>query len=119
MFMPGANATGGRMVPPGNLSLRKELWLNVCLGADPRSVGIALTDGLCDSGGIILAEDLHDCGRWAVPLLNYNLAFSLQLRKRTENLSQRRHYSLCRLGSHFRSSLGWTVEYQSSSVTRG
>jgi hypothetical protein len=38
--------------------------------------------------GITLAEGLHDWGRRAVPLLNYTLAFALQLRKITENLSQ-------------------------------
>jgi hypothetical protein len=47
-------------------------------------------------------EGLHDWGRQAVPLLNYTLAFSLQLRKSTENLSQGSRvlgdYSLCRLG---------------------
>jgi hypothetical protein len=38
--------------------------------------------------GIILAEGLHDWGMRAVPLFSYTLAFSLQLRKSTENLSQ-------------------------------
>jgi hypothetical protein len=37
---------------------------------------------------ITLAEGLHDWGRGALPLLNYALAFALQLRKSTENLSQ-------------------------------
>jgi hypothetical protein len=46
--------------------------------------GIALAEGLSDfGGGIILAEGLHDWGMRAVPL-----AFALQLRKSTENLSQ-------------------------------
>jgi hypothetical protein len=31
--------------------------------------------------GITLAEGLHDWGRQAIPLLNYTLAFALQLRK--------------------------------------
>jgi hypothetical protein len=39
-------------------------------------------------GEITLAEGLHDWGRPTVPLLNYTLAFALQLRKSTENLSQ-------------------------------
>jgi hypothetical protein len=39
-------------------------------------------------GEITSAEGLHDFGRRAVPLLNYTLAFALQLRKSTENLSQ-------------------------------
>jgi hypothetical protein len=53
-------------------------------------------------GEITSAEGLHDWGRRAVPLLNYTLAFALQLRKRTENLSQCSRvvgdYSLRRLG---------------------
>jgi hypothetical protein len=43
--------------------------LGGCLGVEPRKFGIALTEGLCD---------------WE----NYILAFALQLRKITENLSQ-------------------------------
>jgi hypothetical protein len=39
-------------------------------------------------GEIILAEGLHDWGMRAVPLFSYTLAFALQLRKSTENLSQ-------------------------------
>jgi hypothetical protein len=35
-----------------------------------------------------LAEGLHDWGMRAVPLFGYTLAFVLQLRKSTENLSQ-------------------------------
>jgi hypothetical protein len=50
---------------------------------------IAMPEGFCDLGGIILAEGLYDWGRWAVPpFFNYTLAFALQLRKSTENLSQ-------------------------------
>jgi hypothetical protein len=37
--------------------------------------------------GIILAEGLHDWGRWAVLILNCTLAFALQLRKSTASLS--------------------------------
>jgi hypothetical protein len=40
-----------------------------------------LADGLCGLGEITLAEGLHDWGRRAVPFLNYNLAFALQLRR--------------------------------------
>jgi hypothetical protein len=51
--------------------------------------GIALAEGLSDFGGvIILAEGHNDCGMRAVPLFSYTLAFALQLRKITENLSQ-------------------------------
>jgi hypothetical protein len=41
-------------------------------------------------GEITLAEGFHDWGRLTVPLLDYTLAFALQLRKSTENLSQGR-----------------------------
>jgi hypothetical protein len=30
-----------------NLSFAKELWLDGCLGVEPRKVGIALAEGLC------------------------------------------------------------------------
>jgi hypothetical protein len=39
-------------------------------------------------GTIILAEGLRDWGRRAMPLFSYTLAFALQQRKSTENLSQ-------------------------------
>jgi hypothetical protein len=59
--------------------------------------------------GATLAEGLHDWGRHAVPLLIYTLAFALQPRKSTENLSQFRRvvgeYSLRRLVRLFRDSL--------------
>jgi hypothetical protein len=75
------------------------------------------------SGGINLAEDLHDWGRRAVPLLNYTLAFAFQLRKSTENLRHGSRVvgdcSLRQIGRFFRDSLDWPAERQSSSVTRG
>jgi hypothetical protein len=53
-------------------------------------------------GGNTSAEGLHDWGRRVVPLLNYTLAFALQLRESTENLCQCSRvvgdYSLRRLG---------------------
>jgi hypothetical protein len=74
-------------------------------------------------GGGTLTEGLHDWGRRAVTLLNYNLAFALQLRKSTENPSQGSRVvgdnSLGRLGGLFRDSLGWPAEHQSTSFTRG
>jgi hypothetical protein len=36
---------------------------------------------------INLAEGLHDWGKLAVPLLNYTLAFALQMKKTMENFS--------------------------------
>jgi hypothetical protein len=62
-------------------------------------------------------------GRRAVPLLNYTLAFALQLRKSTENVCQGSRvvgdYSQRRLGWLLKDSLGWPAENQSTSVTRG
>jgi hypothetical protein len=92
-----------KIIPSGNLSFVKRILVGGSLGVEPRSVGIALADGLCDLGGeITLAEGLHDWGRRAVSLLNYTLEFALQLRKSTEKLSQGSRvvgdYSLRRLG---------------------
>jgi hypothetical protein len=54
----------------------------------PRSLtltdGIALAEGLCDLGEIVLAEDLLDWGGGLCPLFNYILTFTLQLSKITE-----------------------------------
>jgi hypothetical protein len=74
-------------------------------------------------GEISLAEDLHDWGRRAVPVLDYTLAFSLQLRKNTGNLTQgsrvakRLHVTPTWLSS--RDSLGWPAARQFTSITRG
>jgi hypothetical protein len=63
-------------------------WMDF-LGVEPTSVGFALFEGLCDLGG-----GNHLCWRptWlerrAIPLINYTLAFALQLKKSTENLRQ-------------------------------
>jgi hypothetical protein len=55
MFVVGAVATGGKVNPSGNLfSLQKELWLDGCLGVEPRRGGIVLAEGLSDFGGGII-----------------------------------------------------------------
>jgi hypothetical protein len=36
------------IIPSGNVSFAKGLWLDGSLGVEPTSVGIALADGLCD-----------------------------------------------------------------------
>jgi hypothetical protein len=60
MFRLGAATTGGRVILLGNLSFTKEVCLDGCLGVEPRTVGIAFTENLCELGeGIILAEG-HD-----------------------------------------------------------
>lgn len=42
MFRIGAVGTGGNVNPSGNLSFRKELWLDGCLGVEPRRDGLTL-----------------------------------------------------------------------------
>jgi hypothetical protein len=50
--------------------------------------GIALAEGLCEFGGLVLAEVPRDWLRLAVPLFQLYPGMSLHLRKNTENLSQ-------------------------------
>jgi hypothetical protein len=54
------------------------------MGVEPRRDEIALAKGLCN----VEDEGLHDWGRPIVPPFQIYLAFALQLRKCTENLSQ-------------------------------
>jgi hypothetical protein len=53
----GLLALVGRWSHQAMCPLQKELWLDGCLRVEPRRVGIALTEGLCDTreggGGII------------------------------------------------------------------
>jgi hypothetical protein len=73
----GAVATGGRLShQAASCPSWKGLWLDGFLEFGLRSFGIAL------------AEGLHVCGQLGVSLLNYTLAFNLQLRKNTENHSK-------------------------------
>jgi hypothetical protein len=70
---------------------------------------------------ITLAKDLHDWGRWAVFLLNYTLAFALQLKKSTENLNQGSRVvktTRCADQTVFRNSFGRPAVHQFTSVTR-
>jgi hypothetical protein len=60
----------------------------IFLEVEPRSAGVALAEGFCDLRGGSLRLKASVMGRQAVPLFNYALAFALQLRKSTENLSQ-------------------------------
>jgi hypothetical protein len=69
-------------------------WLRLdgCLGVEPRGMGSLLLKASATWGGIILPEGLRDWGRRAVsPIFSHTLAFAIQLRKSTENLSQSRH----------------------------
>jgi hypothetical protein len=101
-------------VPSGNVSFVKRIlvgwlsggWTQRCWDRfdwwPPRFRGI-----------ITSSEGLHNWGRQAVPLLSYTLAFALQLRKSTENLSQGSrvvgYCSLRRLGCIFMDSLDWLL----------
>jgi hypothetical protein len=51
MFRLDPIATGWRMIPSSICPLQKELWLDGCLGVEPRRVGNALAEGLSDLGG--------------------------------------------------------------------
>jgi hypothetical protein len=58
------------------------------VGVEPRSVGIALADGLSELWGKIFSlKTSMTGGKRAVPLLNYALAFAFQSIKITDNLS--------------------------------
>jgi hypothetical protein len=78
---------------------------------------------LLGKGEITVAEGLHVWGRQAMPLLNFTLAFTLQLRKRMENLSWViqvvKDCLLRQLGCLLRGSLDWPAEHQFTSVTHG
>jgi hypothetical protein len=65
---------------------QKESGWMVFLGVEPRSFGVALAELLRELGGGISLRLKPFV--MAVPLFNYALAFALQLRKSTENLSQ-------------------------------
>jgi hypothetical protein len=67
MFRLGNSVTGWKMNLSGNLSLMKRI-LAGCLGVEPRGMGSLWLKAYSTwGGGVILAEGLHDCGRWVMP----------------------------------------------------
>jgi hypothetical protein len=80
------------MNPSDNLSFtkKKKLWLDGRLRIEPRRDGIAWLKTSETWEGSILAEGLRDWESRAVPFFDCTLAFALQLRKSTENLSHGR-----------------------------
>jgi hypothetical protein len=44
-------AAGGRMTHEAVCPLRKQLWLDGCVGVEPSKVGLALIDDFCSWGG--------------------------------------------------------------------
>jgi hypothetical protein len=63
-------------------------------------------------------------GGWPCPFFSYTLAFTLQLRKSTHNLSQGSqlvlHTGHCAdFAAFFRGDLDWPAEYHSSSIAHG
>jgi hypothetical protein len=70
----------------GQLIFHPRIWLDFFLGVETRSVVVAFTEGQRDLGGSFRLK-ASVMRRRAVPLLNYALAFALQLRKNTENPS--------------------------------
>jgi hypothetical protein len=81
-------STGGFASGGGWSQLVIVLWLDGCQEVEPR-IWLALPEGLCEiwGGSLRLKAFMIGC-RWAVPLFIYTLAFALQLRKSTGNLSQ-------------------------------
>jgi hypothetical protein len=95
MFKLGAVATGGRMIPSGNLRFTKRTlveWLVDVREMNTEGLGslwlMVSVTFFFGGGGVILAEGLHDWGRRAMPLLDFILAFALQLSKNTQNFSR-------------------------------
>jgi hypothetical protein len=43
----------GTLTSQAICTLRKELWLDGCLGVEPRRDGITQAEGFCDLGGIL------------------------------------------------------------------
>jgi hypothetical protein len=111
------------MIPSGNLSFMKRTLFKWMSGSWTQKDWDRFGWWPLCVGGIILAEGLHDLGRQDMLLLNYTVAFVLQLRKITENLRDCsrvvRQHSLCWLDCLFRGSPDWPAKHQSSWVTRG
>jgi hypothetical protein len=102
---------------------KKDFGWMALWGLNPDVLGSLCLMASATWGGMTSAEGLHDWGGQAVPISIITLTFALQLRKRTENLSQGSQvvgdYSLRRLGCLKMDSLGRLVEHQCTSVTRG
>jgi hypothetical protein len=96
MFRLGAVAAGGRMTPSCILSFAKRNLFGRMSGSWTQKLWECFDwRPLWDLGGESLWLKASMIGdKWALPLLNYTLAFALQLRKSTENLSQDRRIVL-------------------------
>jgi hypothetical protein len=114
---PGVIAPRGRLFHQATCPSWKIFGLDGSLGVEPRNVGIALADSLCELGS--RPPWLGKAGR--APFELYP-DFALQVRKSTEYISQISRvlakYTLPRLGRHFRDNLGWPAEHQSTLVSR-
>jgi hypothetical protein len=72
-FKLGVIATGGQLPHQATCPLWKGFWLGGSLGVEPRSVGIALADGLCDFVGKSLwlkasmIGEGRPCPFWIIP----------------------------------------------------
>jgi hypothetical protein len=101
----------------------KRILVYVFPTVEYRNVGNALVDDPCIFGGweITLPEGLHDCRKRVMNLLNYSLAFSLQLKKHGKPQDRQlvRHYTSRRIVSLLRGSHGWPPEHLFTSATRG
>jgi hypothetical protein len=77
MFIKGVDV-GHRRCHIAVRLLGGALCFGGCLGIKRSEAVKALTDGQCNFGGIILAEDLYD-GKEQCPVFNYALKSGLQL----------------------------------------
>jgi hypothetical protein len=106
----------GKLLLVGDYPIRllflypKDFGWMVFLGAEPRSVGVALAEGLCDlgGGGITSAERLRDgeAGRATFQLCP-GICLTTEEKHGKPQSEQPQDCSLRRLGCLLRDSLGW------------
>jgi hypothetical protein len=122
-FKLGVVATGGRLSHQATCPMWKGFLLDGFLGVEPRSVGIALANDLCDFGrkslwlkaSRIAGGEL--CPFWIRP---WHLPYKWGKAQKTCQGSWNSWRLLVAPTSClFRDSLGWPAEHQSTSITRG
>jgi hypothetical protein len=108
--------------PSGSWCCEKRILVGWMSGSWTQVDEIDLPESFYDLGESFWLKASMTGGGGPCPFYNYTLAFALQPRKSTENLSQDSRlvlsWSLRRIGRLFRGSLGWPAERQPSSVTR-
>jgi hypothetical protein len=82
------------MSPPGSLYCKKRILVGRISGSWTQVGEIALPEGFYDLGKLFLLRASMIGGGGPCPFFNYTLAFALQLRKSTGNLSECRRLVL-------------------------